>query len=61
MANPSDLKQSQPNAQPPSFVGALRCVFPTAISPDMTEFPLNLAAGLRMVFADVACAPIPQD
>ena len=22
MANPSDLKQSQPNAQPPSFVGA---------------------------------------
>ena len=34
---------------------------PTAISPDMTEFPLNLAAGLRMVFADVACAPIPHD
>ncbi len=34
---------------------------PTAISPDMTEFPLNLAAGLRMEFADVACAPIPQD
>jgi len=34
---------------------------PTAISLDMTKFPLNLAAGLRMEFADVACAPIPQD
>ena len=34
---------------------------PTAISLDMTKFPLNLAAGLRMEFADVTCAPISQD
>ena len=34
---------------------------PTAISLDMTNFPLNLAAGLRMEFADVTCAPISQD
>ena len=45
MANPSDLKQSQPNAQPPSFVESTSMRLPTAISPHMTEFPLNLGAG----------------
>ena len=34
---------------------------PIPISLDMTKFPLNLAARTRMEFADVACAPIPQD
>ena len=33
---------------------------PTAFSLDITKFPLTLAGGLRMQFADVACAPIPQ-
>src|SRR5262249_55423729 len=34
---------------------------PTAVSLDITQFPLTLAAGLRMEFAEVACAPMPQE
>src|SRR5262245_52765395 len=34
---------------------------PTAVSLDITQFPLTLAAGLRVEFADVACAPMPQE